>query len=278
MDRLQGKLAVVTGGGSGLGEAIAHRFAEEGAEVVVNDVDEAAAERVAKEVRGSALVFDVSDSDAVTRAFAEVGRQFGRLDVLINNAGIAGQVSDEERAERDRRLLAQLAEREAGGPITTFLDSTIDVSDEAWRRMLGVHLDGTFFCTREALRIMGPQGSGAIVNMGSVLGTAGGGGAPAYSAAKAGILGLTRAVAREVAARGIRVNAIAPGWIDTPMTAPIGVSRGFIEAQTPPGPLRPARRHRLGRGVPGQRRGPFRDRSGAQPQRGLAHEPVTGER
>ena len=101
--------------------------------------------------------------------------------------------------------------------------------------MLAVHLDGTFYCSREALRLMSAQGSGCIINMGSIMGTSGGLGAPAYCAAKAGILGLTRALAREVVTRNIRVNAIAPGFIDTDMTAPLGPLRRFFELQTPMG-------------------------------------------
>jgi 3-oxoacyl-[acyl-carrier protein] reductase len=233
VDRLRGKLAVVTGGGSGLGEAICRRFAEEGAQLVVNDLSLEAAERVAEEVDGWAVAFDVSDSGAVDRGFAEVAERYQRLDVLVNNAGIAPRYSDEERAARDALLLQHLAEVQSGGEIETFLDTTVDLADDDWREMLAVHLDGTFFCTRAALRTMGPQRSGAIVNMGSIMGTSGGSGAPAYCAAKAGILGFTRAVALEVVRRGIRVNAIAPGFIDTPMTAPIGAARPLLLAQTP---------------------------------------------
>ncbi len=127
----------------------------------------------------------------------------------------------------------QAEQAAAGGPIRTHLNVTVDVTDEDWRRMLAVHLDGTFYCTREALKLMGPQGSGAIVNMGSIMGTAGGAGGAAYCAAKAGILGFTRSVAREVVTRNIRVNAIAPGYIETDMTAGLGDLRAGIEAQTP---------------------------------------------
>jgi 3-oxoacyl-[acyl-carrier protein] reductase len=111
----------------------------------------------------------------------------------------------------------------------------VGLSDEEWHRMIGVHLDGTFFCTREALKIMGPQMSGAIINLASIMGTMGGAGVSHYCAAKGGILGLTRSLARELVTRNIRVNAIAPGWIDTAMTAPLREARGLLEAQTPMG-------------------------------------------
>ncbi len=234
MNRLQRKLALVTGGGSGLGEAICRRFSDEGATVIVNDLHAGPAEVVAKAVNGHAVVFDVADSAAVAAGFAEVASRFGRLDILVNNAGIAPQLSPEEYQERADRALQQLAEQQAGGPVTTFNDVTVELSDEAWRQMLAIHLDGTFYCTREALKIMNPQMSGAIVNMGSIMGTAGGGGAPHYCAAKAAILGLTRSVAREVVVRNIRVNAIAPGYIDTPLLDPMAASmRQLIALGTP---------------------------------------------
>ena len=107
------------------------------------------------------------------------------------------------------------------------------MTDNDWHRVLAVHLDGTFYCTREAMRIMGPQGSGAIINMGSIMGTSGSGNIPAYSAAKAGILGLTRAHAREFVSQGVRVNAIAPGYIATPMTDALSPMLPLIVAQTP---------------------------------------------
>jgi 3-oxoacyl-[acyl-carrier protein] reductase len=238
MARLEHKVALVTGAGAGIGEAIARRFRAEGAHVVVNDLDAGRAEHVAVAVGGRAVVADVADPKAVADMFQTVRAREGRLDVLVNNAGIAGHESNPEAAGRFVALaLAQLQERMSEGRIRSHSDATLSTSDEDWRRMLAVHLDGTFFCSREALRIMAPQESGSIVNMGSIMGTAGGAGAPAYCAAKAGILGLTRSLARELATRGIRVNAIAPGWIETAMTAPLAPLRPLLEGQTPLGRL-----------------------------------------
>jgi 3-oxoacyl-[acyl-carrier protein] reductase len=235
MNRLQGKVALITGAARGLGLAIAKRFIEEGASVVVlNDLDPEAVEKAAAPLGGFGVAADVSSSAAVKRMFETVAKRFGRLDVLVNNAGISGVENDPELRSkfRDKQLL-QAAELAAGGPIKTHLDATVEATDEAWRKMLAVHLDGTFYCSREALKIMNPQMSGAIINMGSIMGTAGGAGAVAYCAAKAGILGFTRSLAREVVTRNIRVNAIAPGWIDTDMTAPLDELRAVIAAGTP---------------------------------------------
>jgi len=234
--RLQGKVALVTGGGAGIGEAIVRRFQAEGARVLVNDLYKGPAERVAKAVGGVPLVADVADSSAVREMFEQVAAREGRLDVLVNNAGIGGHEGNPKMAEDFVRIgLAQLEEASAGGPIQTHWDATVNLSDEDWQRMLAVHLNGTFYCCREGLKIMGPRGAGAIVNLGSIMGTAGGAGAPAYCAAKAGILGYTRALARDVVSRGIRVNAIAPGWIESNMTAPLAGLRPVLEMQTPMG-------------------------------------------
>ena len=223
--KLQDRVALITGGGSGIGRAIALAFAREGARVVVNDLTLAAARKTVDEMgaagaHGHAVAADVADSAQVARMFAEVDRLFGSLDVLVNNAGIAGG----DPAERERmtgKLDARVAEMLSGQPITTHWDITQNMSDETWRRMIGVHLDGTFFCTREALKLMTRANRGSIVNMSSVAALMGLDTVPHYSAAKGAILAFTRAVAREVGTRGIRVNAICPGYIDTPMTAAV---------------------------------------------------------
>ena len=235
--KLEGRIALVTGGGSGIGRAIAHRFAEEGARVVVNDVKKESAERVAGELgqsRALAIQADVSDSAQVRAMFGEVERALGGLDVLVNNAGIGSTSSGEGQRIREQTD-ARIMEMVSGQGIQTHYDVTERMTDETWHKMIGVHLNGTFFCTREALRLMRPRGRGAIVNLSSVaawgLETV-----PHYSAAKGGILAFTRAVAREVGSRGIRVNAICPGYIDTPMTAPMSeLVRKAVLARTPLG-------------------------------------------
>jgi 3-oxoacyl-[acyl-carrier protein] reductase len=233
--KLDGKVALVTGGGSGIGEAICIALAGEGAGVAVVDVNLAAAELTAGLVeKGVAIEADVADSAAVDRAVAEAEWRLGPLDILVNNAGIAG------REELDRvvpRMEQQLAEAATGG-VTTALDATVQLTDDEWRRMLSIHLDGTFHCTRAALRSMAPRRSGVIVNIASICGMEGCTGSPHYSAAKAGILGFTRAVAKEVILQGVRVNAIAPGYIDTPLLS--DVSDLVLQAtvmQTPVGRL-----------------------------------------
>jgi 3-oxoacyl-[acyl-carrier protein] reductase len=234
--RLEGRIALVTGGGSGIGRAIALRFAEEGARVVVNDVKKDAAERVAGELPAGALaiVADVSDSAQVRAMFGEIERALGGLDVLVNNAGIGSTSSGEGQRIREQTD-ARIMEIVSGQGIRTHLDVTERMTDETWHKMIGVHLNGTFFCTREALKLMIRNNRGAIINMSSVaawgLETV-----PHYSAAKGGILAFTRAVAREVGSRGIRVNAICPGYIDTPMTAPMSeLVRKAVLARTPLG-------------------------------------------
>lgn len=187
-----GKAALVTGAGSGIGEACARMLAERGARVLVADLDLDAADRVASDLGDSAVAFaaDVADPDQCSAMVEEAVSQFGGLDVAVNNAGI-------------------------GGPSAPAGDYPLD----GWRAVLAVHLDGTFYCARAEIAAMKRRGGGSIVNMASILGSTGFQSSPAYVAAKHGIVGFTRAAALDHAADGIRVNAVGPGFIDTPLLA-----------------------------------------------------------
>jgi 3-oxoacyl-[acyl-carrier protein] reductase len=184
-----------------------------------------------------AIRADVADSGQVKAMFDEVEREFGSLDVLVNNAGIGS--AGTSAADRDRlreRSDTRIMELVSGQGIQTHWDITQTMTDETWHRMIAVHLNGTFFCTREALRLMSRRDQGVIINLSSVAGLMGLENVPHYSAAKAGILGFTRAVAREVGSRKIRVNAICPGFIDTPMTQPMSdLMRKAVIGRTPLG-------------------------------------------
>jgi 3-oxoacyl-[acyl-carrier protein] reductase len=215
---LHGKVAVVTGGASGIGRAVCERFALEGASVVVVDIDADRAAEVARALptATAAAVADVADSASVAAAFDAIDEHFGRVDILVNNAGVASVPPTDDETPFDA-------------------DLPIAITDGQWDRMLGIHLSGTFYCTRAAVHRMCRSGGGAIVNMGSVAALSGGG-IIDYSAAKAGILGFTRAVATQVGRFGIRVNAVCPGHIDTPMTRAISSeSRDRVVARTPVG-------------------------------------------
>jgi 3-oxoacyl-[acyl-carrier protein] reductase len=232
--RLRDKVALVTGGGSGIGREICLTFAREGASVAVNDINPESISSTIKDMgehseKALAVKADVSDSSQVRKMFADIEKRYGTIDILVNNAGI-GEVSGELENRLNRVAETQITEYMSEGKIKTFYEVTQSMEDEAWDRMLKVHLYGTFYCTREALKMMEAKGYGRIVNMSSIAARMGLEGGPHYSAAKAGILGFTRSVAREVAARGITVNAIAPGYIETPMTQPISpvVLKGWI--------------------------------------------------
>ena len=200
--KLKDKIVLITGGGSGLGREMGLTFAGEGAAVAVNDIRPESAHNVVSEIehaggKARPFVADVSSSAAVKKMFADFVAAFGTIDVLINNAGIGRTRESNE------------------------FTGLQDVADEDWHKMLGTHLDATFYCTREALKLMLPKRSGRIINLGSIAGTTGLGYAAPYSAAKGGIISFTKALAKEVVGQGILVNCIAPGFIETPMTAPI---------------------------------------------------------
>jgi len=191
--RFDAKVALVTGGASGIGEAVALQLAREGASVVVADMNASGAERVAKAIDqagGTASPFevDVSDPMAVEAMVAFAERTFGALHLAVNNAGI-------------------------GGPSAPTADYPLD----GWLRVMNVNLNSVFFSTRFEIAAMLRAGGGAIVNMASILGAVGFANSSAYVAAKHGMLGLTKAAAIEYAAQGIRINAVGPGFIDTPL-------------------------------------------------------------
>lgn len=209
---LSGKTALVTGGSRGIGRAIALALAGRGASVMVNYVrdDTAAGEAVAAigalGVRGDAVRGDVAVPDEATRVVQAAVETFGRLDILVNNAGVT----------RD--------------------DLVLRLGLEDWDLVLNTNLRGTFFCTKAALRGMIRQRWGRIINVTSVAGIVGNAGQANYSAAKAGIIGFTRAVAKEVANRNVTVNAIAPGFVETEMTKGLtGQQRETILRQIPAG-------------------------------------------
>jgi 3-oxoacyl-[acyl-carrier protein] reductase len=214
---LDDMVVVITGAGSGMGASFARRCAEEGAQVVLSDVNEAAVGRVASDIGGEAMIFDVTDSRAFTDAINRVVDHYGRIDGLVNNAGIA-PIRDPERT---RIVIAnQMLRMEGRLEDLTPTDDTVDLSDEQWNRMIAVHLNGTFFGMRAALAHMTPARNGSIINISSILGLRPSAGAPHYCAAKAGIIALTKSVAHEVAPFGIRINAVCPGWVDTPLLDP----------------------------------------------------------
>ena len=214
MQRLKGRIAVVTGAASGIGRAISLAFAREGARVAALDLRADGAGAVAGEAQGEALAYgcDVASPESVRETFDAVAQDLGAVDVLVNNAGIAVRRQDvQDRAAAN--IEAMLTGGERGS-----LRATSTLDDETWDRTIRVHLYGTFHCSREALKVMESRRSGVICNMSSVLGVWGSEGAPEYGAAKGGIAAFTKGLAMEVLHAGIRVNAIAPGFVRTPMT------------------------------------------------------------
>ncbi|MDZ7289781.1 MAG: 3-oxoacyl-ACP reductase FabG [candidate division KSB1 bacterium] len=194
MGKLQDKIAIVTGGSRGIGKAIALRLAAEGAKVVVTATTQAGADKTVSEIRqsgGEAIGFEVNIAEVkqVEALIKGTVDHFGALHILVNNAGIT----------RDNLVMR--------------------MSDEEWNAVIATNLTGTFNCIRAASKIMMKQRSGKIINISSIVALMGNKGQANYCAAKAGIIGLTKAVARELASRNIQINAIAPGFITTDMTA-----------------------------------------------------------
>ncbi len=207
MAELTGKVALVTGAGSGIGRAVALTYAREGARVVVSDVDEAGAAETVRLLRegggeAEAVLADVSRPDACEALVARTMKRFGRLDLACNNAGIGGEANP----------VGQL-------------------SPAGWDRVIAINLSGVFYCLRYEIPAMLESGGGAIVNMASVLGAEGFQTASAYVSAKHGVLGLTQTAALEYATQGIRINAVGPAFIRTPLIS------GLEEAVLPLHPI-----------------------------------------
>lgn len=201
-----------------MGAAFARRLAADGATVVVNDLNAEAAASVAVAIEGDTAVFDVCDSVAFDTEVDKAVERHGRIDIMINNAGIA-PIPDPAGAEL--AFANQIARMEGRIDDLVPSNSTVELSDAEWDRMIRVHLYGVFYGTRAALRHMTPARSGAVVNISSVLGVRPLSGLVHYCAAKAGIIALTKAAGQEVAPFGVRVNAVCPGWIDTPLLSPL---------------------------------------------------------
>jgi len=213
-----GQVVVVTGGASGLGARFAKLFASRGANIVIGDIAEDAANKLSASLGGTSIKCDVTDSKDVDALAQHAVSRFGKIDVFINNAGIAPIPNEERFATAVANQMLRL-ENNVGA--TTPLNVITDMTNDEWDHMLKVHLYGTFYGCRAAARYMTPQRSGSIINISSVLGLRPTAMAPHYSTAKAGIIALTKSQSQELAPLGVRVNAVCPGYIDTPLLAPM---------------------------------------------------------
>ncbi|KGN37059.1 3-oxoacyl-ACP reductase [Knoellia subterranea] len=188
--RLEGKVAVVTGGCSGIGLATVRRFAEEGAKVVIGDLDDANGERIAQEVGGAYVHCDVTDKDQVDTLFATAKEKFGSVDIAFNNAGISPPEDD----------------------------SILDTDLDAWRKVQEVNLTSVYLCCKAALPYMLEQGKGSIINTASFVAVMGAATSQiSYSASKGGVLSMSRELGVQFARQGVRVNALCPGPVNTPL-------------------------------------------------------------
>jgi len=209
--RLENKVAIITGGGSGIGRETALLFGKEGAKVVVADINEKGGEETATEIKknggdGYFAKLDVSNRVEIKQVVKDALEKYGRIDVLINNAGI---VQD------------------------AFLSK---MTEEQWDKVIDVNLKGAFNCAQAVVEVMMNQGNGVIINTSSIVGLNGNVGQVNYAATKAGLIGMTKTLAKELGKKGIRVNAVAPGFIATPMTS--NVPEKILEMMKEKTPLR----------------------------------------
>lgn len=190
--RLLDKVAIITGGARGIGEATAKKFVKEGAKVVIADINQEDIERTVDEIKAmggeiTGIIVDVTSRESVDKMIADTIKEYGRLDVLVNNAGIT-------------------------------MDSTlIKMTEDQWDKVIDVNLKGVFNCGQAAAKVMAEQGSGVILNASSVVGIHGNFGQTNYAATKWGVIGMTKTWAKELGRKGVRSNAVAPGFILTPM-------------------------------------------------------------
>lgn len=210
---LGGKYALITGGASGLGAATAELMTNRGARVAIADINMDAATDLARRLDGIAVQCDVTDSTQVRASVDTTVREFGALDVMVNNAGIAPPPDNERFQKMVNNQMSRLDPSITAEP----LDILVNLSDAVWDRMIRTHLYGVFYGMREALAHMTPRRTGSIINISSILGMRPSASAPHYSVAKAGIIALTKATSAEVSQFGVRINAVCPGYTDTPL-------------------------------------------------------------
>lgn len=238
MDKMNGKAAIVTGAGQGIGAAIASRLASEGARVALLDMnmDNANAVIAATDRPGDhmAIETNVSDSGAVIAAVRAAREEFGRLDMAVNNAGI-GQAKGDGTDKFYAGMGARNEQLAKGETPTAFADHLIHMGDEGWAGVMAVNLNGAFYVCRELVRILAEdERGGSIVNISSTSAQSGEG-SPHYVTSKTALIGLTRQLARELAPRGIRVNAVAPGPTNTPIM--VGLPAEWITSMEQSVPL-----------------------------------------
>ena len=225
---LSGIVALITGGASGLGAETARLFARRGAKVVITDINDDLAAEVAADVSGSSIHCDVTNSAEVDAAVAFAVARYGHLDVMVNNAGFAPAPDNDRFQQMVINQMARLDPSLEPSPI----NALVGMTDDAWDKMIRTHLYGVFHGTRAALAHMTPRRTGSIINISSILGLRPSASAPHYSVAKAGIIALTHATANEVSQFGVRVNAVCPGYTDTPLLAHFSETmRGAIVSQ-----------------------------------------------